>query len=191
MATARITPWPKIIMHSFSVAGASSTTSKKLFNGSWNRLLNVIFPPWSTFEIVPQFPAVTACEAVDFAVLFVVYMQATPVFVVEVKPLADFPLASKREEADNRLRRQFLYLATDLKIPVLHGISVFGTRMAFYKYDRDSKHMEPERIVADPTRLTDTAPKLWWNYDILEQEGADKLNAVRMDVKEMCSQFET
>ena len=91
-------------MHSFLIAGASSTTSENLFYGSWNRLLNTLFPVDTMFEVVPQFPAVTAREAADFVLLFLVYVRATPVFVVEVRPAAEFPLASKREEADSQLR---------------------------------------------------------------------------------------
>ena len=161
-------------MRSFFIAGASSTTSEPLFYGSWNRLLNTLFPVDTMFEVVPQFPAVTAHEAVDFVLLLLVYVRVTPVFVVEVRPPADFPLASKREEADNQLRRLFRDLAPDLKIRVLQGVSAFGTKVAFYTYRQDNHRLEPERIVPDPSLLTDTDLKEWWGYDVLEEEGATK-----------------
>ncbi|RPD81880.1 hypothetical protein L226DRAFT_528111 [Lentinus tigrinus ALCF2SS1-7] len=55
-------------MRSFSIAGAltPSATSEKPFYGSWNRLLNTVFPVDTTFEVVPQFPPTTSREAVDF-----------------------------------------------------------------------------------------------------------------------------
>src|ERR1700733_9464261 len=85
-------PWSNIIMHSFFVAGSS--TSEKPFYGSWNRLLNTMFPVDTMFEVVPQFPPVTTREAVDF-VLLLIYVEMAPVFVIEVKPPNDFRYASK------------------------------------------------------------------------------------------------
>jgi len=70
---------------------------------------------------VPQFPAITAREAVNFLLICV---NATPVFVVEIKPPGDFRFSSKRQEADLQLRKLFLDISPDLKIPVLHRLSV-------------------------------------------------------------------
>ncbi|TFY61971.1 hypothetical protein EVG20_g6860 [Dentipellis fragilis] len=109
------------------------------------------------FEVVPQFPPATVHEAVDF-VLFQVpphLQNATPVFMVEVKPPADLRFSSKRQEADEQLRWRPVDFVSDLKIPVLHGIS-------------------PRRITSDPEVVTDIAPREWWAYDILEEEGAKK-----------------
>ena len=61
----------EIIMRSFFTAGASTATSEKPFYGSWNRLLNTLFPPDTIFE-VPQFPAVTAREAVNFVIIILI-----------------------------------------------------------------------------------------------------------------------
>lgn len=179
-------PWPEIIMRSFFTAGASNATSEKPFYGSWNRLLNTLFPPDTLFEVVPQFPPVTAHEAFDFVVLLFIYVNTTPVFVVEVKPPADFRFSSKRQAADLQLRQCFLDISFDIKIPILHGVSAFGTKMVFYQYDRATQLLDPASIVRDHHVLNDTAPREWWCYDIVEQEGADKFREIVGNVKKMC-----
>jgi len=73
-----------------------------------------------------------------------------------------------------------------MKIPVLHGISAFGTKIAFYTYDCQTGRLEPGSITTDLHTLIDTAPKEWWQYDILEQEGADKFRETVAAVKQMC-----
>ena len=179
-------PWPKIIMRSFFTTGASTTTSEKPFYGFWNRLLNTLFPPDTIFEIVPQFPAVIAHEAVNFVILFLIYINSTPVFVIEVKPPSDFCFISKRQEADLQLWKCFLDISPDMKIPILHGVSAFDTKIAFYTYDRQTGCLEPGSIATNLHTLIDTAPKEWWQYDILEQEGADKFREIVAAVKQMC-----
>ena len=152
-------------------------------------MLNTLFPPDTMFEVVPQFPPVTAREVVDFVIVLLIYVAATPVFIVQVKPPADFRLASKRREADLQLRQRVEDIAPDLKIPALHDVSAFGTRIAFYKYHLDSGRLELRNITPDPDVLTDTAPRGWWSYDILEQEGAQKFREVVDEVKTMCQQL--
>ncbi|TBU52058.1 hypothetical protein BD310DRAFT_791557, partial [Dichomitus squalens] len=61
--------------------------SEKPLCGSWNRLLNTLFPVDTMFEVAPQLPAVTACKRVNFVVLLI-HVRATPVLIVEVKPPA-------------------------------------------------------------------------------------------------------
>ena len=96
--------------------------------GSWNWLLNTLFPPDTIFEVVPQFPAVTVREAVDFVILLLIYVNSTHVFVVEVKPPSDFRFILKRQEADLQLQKRFLDISPDMKIPVL--------RIGFWHQDR-------------------------------------------------------
>ncbi|KAI0327010.1 hypothetical protein GY45DRAFT_1328132 [Cubamyces sp. BRFM 1775] len=179
-------PWPEIVMRSFFIAGSTSATSEKPFYGSWNRLLNTLFPPDTIFEVVPQFPPVTSRESIDFVVLLLIYVEATPVFVVMIKPPADFRFISKRQEADDQLRRRLVDIGPDMKIPVLYGVSAFGSKIAFYKYDKAAKRIEPRSITPEPGMVADTAPREWWAYDILEEEGAKKFREVVEEVKEMC-----
>ena len=107
--------------------------------------------------------------------------------MVEVKPPADVCFPSTRREADQQLRRRLVDNSVDTKIPVLHGISAFGTKIAFYNYDLATKVTEPRKITPDPELVTDAAPEEWWAFDILEEEGAKKFQDVVENVKEMCS----
>lgn len=182
-------PWSEIIMRSFFIAGASS---EKPFYGPWNRLLNTMFPPDTIFEVVPQYfpPSITSRDAADFVILLLIYVNTYPVFIVAVKPPAEFRLNSKRQEADSQMRQRFLDVAAELRIPVLHGVSAYGTKLAFYKYTKDANVLEPRRITPDPETLTDTAPQSWWGSDILEEEGAEKFRRIVENVKEMCADFQ-
>jgi hypothetical protein len=186
--------WPEIIIRSFFVAGAASATfgkGGKPFYGPWNRLLNTLFPPNTAFEVVPQyFPATTGRDAVDCVVLLLIYLDSSPVFIVEVKDPNDFRFASKREEADLQMRQRVRDCADMLCIPVLHGVSAFGTKIAFYKYHQATRRLQPRRIIPDPDVVTDTAPSEWWSYDILEEEGANRFRDVVDEVKAMCNNSE-
>ncbi|KAF9069196.1 hypothetical protein BDP27DRAFT_1421169 [Rhodocollybia butyracea] len=149
-------------MRSFFITGSSSTISEKRYYGSWNRLLNTMFPVDTASEVVPQLPATTAHEAVDFIFLLLVYINETPVFVVEIKPLDHLRRNSKRQEADLQLRRPF------------------------YTYDKNTRRILPRAVTPDPDILVDTAPKEWWSYDIVEEDGANKFREVVKEVEEMC-----
>jgi hypothetical protein len=179
-------PWPEIIMRSFSASGTAILNQFEPHYGSWNRLLNTVFPPDTAFEVIPCVPPATPEDAIDYFILFLIYVEATPVFMVEVRPPSTFRYPSGRRSADAQLRRQIGDLVTDMKTPVLHGISAVGTKMAFYKYSRDTNCIEPWRITLDPNRLIDLAPQEWWALDILEEEGAQKFKDIVEEVKEMC-----
>lgn len=188
MADVQPGPWPEIIMRSFSIASSANTTLEKPFYGPWNRLLNTIFPPNTIFEVVPKFfPPTTGQDAVDYVVLFLICIESSPVFIVEVKNPNEFRLASKREETDLQMRQCFRDCAEMLRIPVLHGISAFGTKITFYKYYGSTRRLEPRRITPDPDMVTDTAPREWWSFDILEESGANQFRQIVAEVKEMCS----
>ncbi|KAK7692125.1 hypothetical protein QCA50_003744 [Cerrena zonata] len=176
--------WPHLLVDSFANV-ASTTQSGKTIYGPWNRLLNTLFPPDTQFEVVPHYSI--SNDATDVMIFLLIYIETSPIFLVELKQPSDFRYSSKRQEADIKMRQCFLDCVDEMQIPVLHGVSVFGTKMAFYRLNKTSHVLEPRKIVPDRDRLTDIAPKDWWCWDILEEEGADKFRAVVEDVKAMCS----
>jgi len=94
------------------------------------------------FEVVPQLPPFTAPEAVDFEFLVYIYVNTTPVFVATINPHDDFRFSRKRLEADLQLWRSFLDMdSPGMNIPILHDLSVFGTKIAFYRYDKQTGAM--------------------------------------------------
>lgn len=105
---------------------------------------------------------------------------------MENKPLASFPYGSKREEADEQMRRKFRDLRQILAIPILRGVSAFGTRLSFYEYDSATHVLQPEQVLrSHPSILADMAPITRWDSDVLQQEGASRLRDVVRKVKGM------
>ncbi|KAF8334974.1 uncharacterized protein EI90DRAFT_2913754 [Cantharellus anzutake] len=134
-------------MRSLFIAGASSTTFEKPFFGSWNRLLNAMFSPDILFEVVPQFPPATSSrDTVDLVILLLVHVNTSPVFIVEVKPPAEFHRNSKQQEADSQMRQHFLDMAADMQIPVFYSVPAFDMRITFYKYVKAANMLELKRI---------------------------------------------
>jgi hypothetical protein len=86
------------------------------------------------------------------------------------------------------MRRRFRDLRQILIIPHLYGISAFGTRLAFYEYDKTKLTLTPEQIHAHGSLLTDAAPANRWDCDILQPQGVKKFKDVVEKVKEMCAQ---
>ncbi|KAI6144231.1 hypothetical protein BKA82DRAFT_4175892 [Pisolithus tinctorius] len=126
--------WPQFITQSFNSALAIDPTGKDessiLFDGP--------------YEIAPRYKFQGAQDAFELTTIFLVEPQRHPVFFIEVRPSASLPYDSKREEADNQMRRRVRDLRVNLTIPVLYGVSAFGTRLSFYRYDTGSQVLTPE-----------------------------------------------
>ncbi|KAM6499747.1 hypothetical protein JOM56_005255 [Amanita muscaria] len=155
-------PWPEYIHKSFNsvIISDPSGRDESVFYGPFTRLLYTLFSVDGPYEIVPQFKSV-AQESIDLVAVLVVELDRHPVFFMEVRPPASFPYDSKREEADEQMRRRFRDLRQILAIPILYGISAFGTRLSFYEYDSATHVLQPE-------------------------QGANRLRKVINQVKEMC-----
>ena len=83
------------------------------------------------------------------------------------------------------MRRKFKELEPLLDFPTLYGVSAFGTRLAFYEYDRATHEVQPTEVTQDIT--TDIAPIERWDSDVLQKEGADRLTDIVKRVKDMCN----
>jgi len=183
-------PWPEYIHQSFNSAIISDPGGRyvSVFYGPFNRLLNALFLFDGPYEIVPQFKSTGTRESIDFVIIILVEVNRHPFFFIEVKPTASFPYDSKRKEADEQMRNRFMELRQDLNIPILNGISAFGTRLSFYKYDSAT---QPKRIICSNSDIltdSDVAPLTWWDCDVLHPEGAERFRNAAKQVKEMCAQ---
>ncbi|KAF8805665.1 hypothetical protein BYT27DRAFT_7142298 [Phlegmacium glaucopus] len=187
-------PWPEYIHQSFKSAVVSDPSGRdeSLFYGPFTRLLYTLFSVEGPYEIVPQLKSVALhgpLENIDIGAVLVVEVSRQPVFFMQIKPPASFPYDSKREEADEQMRRKFRDLRQILAIPILHGISAFGTRLSFYEYDSATHVLQPEQVLrSHPSILADMAPITRWDCDVLKQEGANRLRDVVNKVKEMSAQ---
>ena len=61
-----------------------------------------------------------------------------------------------------------------------------GTRFSVYEYDKETNALSPPSIPRHPTFVTDIAPASRWNYELLEDEGEQKMRELVSEVKRMC-----
>jgi hypothetical protein len=127
-------------------------------------------------------------DSVDFILEFEVLLEDKPVLFVEIKEPRKITLKSAREEADNQMRKCMGDLAPSCPLDALNGVSAFGTRLAFYTYDKQTRIL-PSRISSDPERETDTAPLDRWDCDILEDDGSQRFQDLVAEIKTKCDQL--
>lgn len=182
--------WPLHVTQSFNSAAASDPagTDSSVLYGPYTRLLYNLFSFDGPYEVLPQYQI--QGDSINVTTIFVIELQRRPVFWMEVNPSASFRFSSKRKEADSQMRKRVADMRVNLAIPVLHGVSAFGTRLCFYRYDARSQELTPHRILAHPTLVTEFAPTDNWNCDLLQADGAQRLKQVVEEVKEMCSQIQ-
>uniref|UniRef100_A0A6B2LLD0 Uncharacterized protein n=1 Tax=Arcella intermedia TaxID=1963864 RepID=A0A6B2LLD0_9EUKA len=157
------------------------TTVEKLYYPAYNLLLYTSFPATEGYVVAPVTLLEHNNDSIDFTVGYVVEVNKGPVFFVEMKAPANLQFGSKREEADVQMRRHFIQLLQECQFGELHGISVFGTKIAYYVGDKKTKAVAP-------LRGEFTNPPLdWWDNDILEMNGANKLRQVFADIKRNCN----
>ena len=73
-------------------------------------------------------------------------------------------------------------------LPVLHGVSAFGTMLCFYSITKAGV-VSPEYIRASQQFMTDTAPVDRWNYNILEDEGETELRRIVQFITTECAKL--
>ncbi|KIO11067.1 hypothetical protein M404DRAFT_127771 [Pisolithus tinctorius Marx 270] len=188
--TTRVVQWPEFITQSFHSAISSDPigTEESVFYGPYTRLLYHLFSFYGPYEIVPQYKIRGSQDGIDVTPTFIIELQKKPVFFIEIEPAASLPVITRRQEVDNQMRERVGDLRANLAIPVLHGVSAFGTRLCFYKYDSRSRELTPQRIPEHPTRVTDIMPAHNWSCDVLNTDGMQRLQKVVEEVKEMCAQ---
>jgi hypothetical protein len=154
------------------------------YYGPWNSILFKLFDIDEGFTICPQYPVPARSNHTDFAITFVVERNRAAIFFLEIKPPEFFNSLSARADADNQMRRRLcqLYEASPSE---LHGFSVFGMRCCRYSLYKTDGSIEPKSIPSRPRYITDTAPKEWWNLDILDRDGYEEFSGVVQHVKSL------
>jgi len=168
--------------------GMHATSPESLFYGPYNTLLHYLFPPQEHYMVVPKYQRPPTGSSIDFTTVFIVYQVQiqTPIFYLEVKPPIHYDELSSREAADWQMRECIRELIGALQIPILHGVSALGTRLAFYQYDAETAIIKPFAIPRDPIRVNDTAPRLRWHTDVLSEQGVQLVELIADEIKEMC-----
>jgi hypothetical protein len=89
-------------------------------------------------------------------------------------------------EADDNMRKSFVEFTSGRILPLkLVGLSALGTQFSIYEFTTKNNQLLPVRIIPNAQFLTDTAPKVRWNYDVLDPDGESKLREIAEEVKAM------
>ena len=180
-------PWSAKIIKRFSTIPPNAREND--FYAPYNKLLNTLFPPDSDYTVAPQsYSVLDSRDSVDFLIEFEVLLEDKPVLFVEIKEPRKIAFNSAREEADNQMRKRMRDLAPSCPLDTLNGVSAFGTRLAFYTYDQQTRIL-PKRISPDPERESDIAPLDRWDCDILEDEGGQRFQDLVAEIKTKCDQL--
>ncbi|GLB41150.1 hypothetical protein LshimejAT787_0903650 [Lyophyllum shimeji] len=158
-----------------------ATALTTAYHGPYSDLLTNLFPASSFFQTVlhhndPSLPLSLQSRSTT---IFIVTQLSRPVFFTVIKPYYALQDAAERIAADAEMREAFRYLAGDLRLPRLFGLSVMGTRFGIYEYTAAG-----ETIV--PSYEASAAVEDRWPYDVLEPRGEQKLLEAVEAVKDMC-----
>ena len=77
-------------------------------------------------------------------------------------------------------------IGQNLVVPKLYAISAMSTRFCVYEYDKETNTLSPHPISRHPSFMIDVAPAYRWNYELLEDEGEQKMRKLMLEVKRMC-----
>jgi len=182
-------PWPPKIIKSFEIAGPAGVRDESRFYGPYNTLLTYLFPFEQDFTVAPQYKRPQQSRSVDFTTIFIVSHDEHPVFFMEIKASSHIERISTRADADKQMRERINTIFDSVKIDTLYGISALGTRLCVYKTQRESGDIEPQGIVENPLRVTDTAPLERWNINLLEPEGERRVREIVAHINEMCPEL--
>ncbi|KAF8529766.1 hypothetical protein BU17DRAFT_36440 [Hysterangium stoloniferum] len=176
--------WSDSVAEQFSLVNLY-TTDESDFYGPYNTLLFELFRVNEHYQVSPQFKRITG--SMDFTVLYVVSRRKVPVFFVDIKTYIALDKLSSRMEADDQMRKRFVeFVSGNIPIPKLVGLSAMGTRFSVYQLTTTKNNeLLPVRIMPDARFVTDTAPRAWWNHDILDAAGEAKLREIVAEVKAM------
>jgi hypothetical protein len=75
-------------------------------------------------------------------------------------------------------------------LPVLHGVSAFGTRLSFYKMHQEDQAVHPPLIYEPESvslRVTGRAPQERWDCDILKEDGEKRFKSMVEEIKQACA----
>jgi len=155
------------------------------FHGPYNKLLCTLFPGNTDFTVFPRYEQ-GSFESPNPRYLFDVLHDDRLAFMLEYKAPRYYQFGSERDDADLKLRQRMEDLRSECPLPVLHGVSAFGTRLCFYKMEHNQPIHPP--FIRDPEsltlRVTGTAPRKRWDCDILNENGEKRFKSMVEEIKQ-------
>jgi hypothetical protein len=160
------------------------TTEEGDWCGPFNTLLFELFPPSEHYQVTPQYKRVKGSQ--DFTVHYIIHKRRVPIFFVEIKTYHSLANLSARGLADNQMRDRFREFASgSIPMPMLIGISSFGTQFCVYTFTSETWTLKPALISADAHIVNDVALQNRWAFNMLDEEGETRLREVVVSTKSM------
>jgi len=139
--------------------------------------------------VIPQRRHPEQPKSIDSTIRFIVDHDGHLVFFVEMKPSGHIRNSSARAAADEEMRERYEDLKDRIDIGKLYGMSALGSKVCFYKYDKDTGDIWPRVIRNEGDLLLDTAPACGWSVDIMTPEGEDKLRQIVEEIKTISTEI--
>jgi hypothetical protein len=162
------------------------------FYAPYNKLLSFLFPPDSRYTVAPVIYPNRDTQSFDdrYSVEFQILFDSVLVFIVQIKSGGNRLYSNTaRRDADQQMRERLFDWTDKCPLHKLYGVCTFGTRLCFYESVpvEGGVLITPKPITGkDPDVLLDTAPIAWWNCDVMEVDGADRLRAVVQEIRSGC-----
>ncbi|KIM42642.1 hypothetical protein M413DRAFT_444330 [Hebeloma cylindrosporum] len=156
------------------------------FNGPYDGIIHQLFET-GNYMNCPHFLRPGVNEPFWYEVQEVV--PFSPIFFLEIRALSALDSVADREKADLQTRERMVKLVGQSPLRVLHGVSAMGPYLCFYKYDKDHPELgiTPSISLVEGGASSDTTPRELWNYDVMNEEGENKLRGIAEEVKRACS----
>ncbi|KAF8589058.1 hypothetical protein K439DRAFT_1529775 [Ramaria rubella] len=184
--------WPKIVLRAFGTI--SPGDSESAWYLPWQAVLGALFPFNDDYLVLEDYEpeAFTLTEggqlgAIDLTVTYIIEMFNIPIFFVDVKVPDDVEHNITHLNVDAQMQGRcqlFGEIFHGLLFPHIYSISAMGTRMAVYKYHlKDGTVDPPVSVIEAKYFCSDPTPRIRWSYNVLSDEGEQKLRELAMEMK--------
>ncbi|KIM44213.1 hypothetical protein M413DRAFT_443240 [Hebeloma cylindrosporum] len=178
-------PWPSEVQDCF--VSIKPDLESDFTPAAYNKLLNTLFPVNTPYTVFPQVHRHEDHILPSARTTFTVYYKKSPVFLLDLHSQANLARTSAREVADEHVRTHIRDLLPYCPLPKLHAISAFGTRLAFYTVTPGpGSAILPAKATPSEFPTTGVTPADWWDGDLLEEDGASRLQEAVKEIRTQC-----
>lgn len=153
---------------------------------AYNKLLHTLFPVDTPYTVYPQVHRHADSVTPSARTTFTVYYKHVPVFLLDLHSYPTLTRISGREAADDHIRMHMRDLLPYCPLATLNAVSAFGTRLCFYSINTGGG-IAPIRPTVDVDENHDPTPIDWWDYDLLDFDGASRLEGVVKKIRNVCA----
>ena len=178
--------WPAEIMDCFQ--SIKPELESDFTPAAYNKLLHTLFPVDTPYTVYPQVHRHEYSFIPSARTTFTVYYKNFPVFLLDLHSYPTLTRISRREAADDHIRMHMRDLQPYCPLSTLNAVSAFGTRLCFYSVNGGGV-IAPTRSAVDAGASPDQTPIDWWNYDLLDYNGASRLERLVSGIRTRCEKI--